>query len=184
MQINLRKAAALQTAINETIRAIKLPFTVTITQYEDESSVLDRATDQVMLAVTRRSDLTRAMYEIRQQIGEANHTNGIDALLNSIAYTAKQIEYAVAITVEPVRQPPEVIKGKLDRMRSTTEETYSTSVSTGVLTETDMALFQQSLQDLKKERLKLNDDLLAANVSTKITLSDRVVELLKRENLI
>ncbi len=184
MQISLRKAAALQLAINESIKSIKVIVTVGVDQFDDGEAVVARVLESTMANVARRGALTKCLYDIRALVGEANQTSGVNNVLNNMAYIAKQIELATEIVLSSPRMSPTVLAGKLEKSKARTDDVYATAVITGVLEQAHIDTFTKVVQDLKKTKLSLSDQLLTLNVETKITLVPNVVEILKQENLI
>lgn len=186
MQISLRKAAALQLAINEAIRGISIPLTVQVDQYEDAEARITESLVSAMDGVTRRSALTKTLYEIRLQVANANQESGVNAVLNDMAYTAKQLEYTTELASASARIDAQILSAKLEKMRLRTasEEVYGTYMTTGTLNKEDVATFTKVVQDLKKYKTSLSDKLLTLNVETKITLSPEAVEVLSQANLI
>jgi len=80
----------------------------------------------------------------------------------------------------------EVIKGRLERLKNSVETSYSyrNSVDTTVITQDMVESANQSIKNLKKEKLELNDEVLALNIKTEITLCDSDVEFLKSEGIL
>jgi len=48
----------------------------------------------------------------------------------------------------------------------------------------DMEYFKEQLRSLRKQKQKLNDEMLEANIRTEIVLTDEVVTILTEERLV
>ncbi|MCA9774826.1 MAG: hypothetical protein KC466_20565 [Myxococcales bacterium] len=77
MEISLRKAAALQLALTETLKQLRLGTTLTLSIYEEapEARIAAEA-DAWRTTLTRRGALLDALYAIRTRVGAANQTAG------------------------------------------------------------------------------------------------------------
>ena len=58
------------------------------------------------------------------------------------------------------------------------------SMDVSVISRNDHDHWTEKLQELKRTKAKLNDDLLSLNIKTEIDLPSQVVKVLKQENLI
>jgi len=83
-----------------------------------------------------------------------------------------------------------VIKGKLEKIKNDKSENrsriygYSDTVSTGVLSKEQTAQARTEILNLKKQKQKLNDEILELNIKTEIPLSDDTVATLTAEGLL
>jgi uncharacterized protein YdcH (DUF465 family) len=82
-----------------------------------------------------------------------------------------------------------VVNGKLDKIRNRKEESRSIygrddTVSTSVVGREQIDQAKAEIQNLKKQKQKLNDEVLELNIKTEIPLSDDVVATLQAEGLI
>ena len=85
----------------------------------------------------------------------------------------------------------EVIKGKLDKIRNDKGENsrrsiygYSDTVSTSVLSKEQIAQAKAEVLNLKKQKQKLNDEILELNIKTEVPLSEETVATLQAEKLV
>ena len=191
MNITLRKASALQNAIQEALRGIEVQLTVKINEFESAEEVLDQARDLALKNDQRRDDLLQALYDIRALVGEANARSGINQLLARAAYVDKRVvSLAAFLQAEAVQDSMAVVEGKLDKIKNDKGETrsriygYNDTVATGVLSRDQVTGFRKQQQELKKEKQRINDEILELNVRTEITLSDSVRSLLEAEGLL
>ena len=192
MKITLRKASALQTAIQEAVKNIEITVKVELNEFEDATAALATANAKVVAADQRRTALTKVLYVVRAQVGTANADCGINERLAKAAYVDKRIGQLTAlIGAESLQDSLTVVNGKLDKIRNDKSENsrrsiygYSDTVSTGVLVQDQIDAFKAEQLALKKDKQKLNDEVLELNVRTEIDLSDETVAVLTIEGLI
>ena len=190
MKITLRKANALQQNINEALRGIRLEPTVSITEFEDVITKIDEANELIFKEVNRQVDLNLALYTIRGLVGQANSAE-IDGLLTQIAHNEKMIALNNHLLTTPKRVALDVLKGKLEKIKSIPEDAVrssiygrTTEVSTGVFSDDAFKAFKTTVLKLKKEKQKLQDKVLELNIKTEIELPEDVVAILKAEDLV
>ena len=191
MNITLRKASALQNAIQEAIRNIEVKVNVSLNEFQDPQAMLDAANAKLIESDQRRNSLLKALYDIRAKVGQANATAGINDRLATAAYIDKRIgQIAAFFAADAVQDAMEVIVGKVDKLKNDKGESrrslygYGDSVTTGVLAPEQVAKFQTEQRELKKQKQKLNDEILELNVRTEISIADTVAELLAKEGLL
>lgn len=190
MNITLRKASALQNSIVEAIKGIKMDLTVEFNEFQDPAVELPKRNEELFAADKRRSELLLAQFSIRGLVGAANATSGVDAKLTQAAYIDKRVGQLEALASASEMTELNVINGKLDKIRNSKEDSrrglygYSDGVTTGVVTKEQVESAKAMIRDLKKQKQKLNDEILELNVRTEIALTDEVTALLKAEGLI
>lgn len=190
MKINLRKASALQNAMQDLIRSINVDFVVRLNEFQDPTAVLDARAKELTVADSRRNDLLVALYTLRAQVALTNASSGISGALARAAYTDKRIEHLTQMANSDPCQDMVVITGKLDKIRNRKEDSRASlygrddEVSTGLLSPEAIARVREILRDMKKQKQAINDEILELNVRTEIELTAEVVEVLKRENLV
>ena len=187
MKISLRKANALQTSINERIKSIVLETTVAINEFENVVSKIAAAKNKVVTNSNRRLSLYASLYDIRAKVAESNSSAGINARLTDMAHIAKLIEdLGQMISVSAVMTDVAVLDGKLSKIKNRTTESYGldTTVSTGVFTAEESEDTKKKIQDYKKSKQVIADEILELNIRTDIELTDDTVTSLKAENLI
>lgn len=191
MNITLRKANALQNSIQEAVKNIKIDLTVEINEFQNVEEVLSKANSTLVDNDGRRQKLTMALYNVRALVGTANAASGINTSLAKAAFIDKRIgqleELAKAVEITSL----EVIKGKLEKIKNDKGENsrrsiygYSDTVSTSVLAKDQIAQAKTEILNLKKQKQKLNDEILELNIKTEIPLSDEAVATLAAEGLI
>jgi uncharacterized protein YdcH (DUF465 family) len=184
MQITLRRANAVQASIQEALKSIVLVDSIAIDEFQDVVSTIDKASQQLMDSFKRQTDLLHALYSIRGGIGQANAKSGINDKLTAISFTSKRLEYLSALTSAVAKSDFKLIEAKLNKISNAKESFYDKTVSTGVLSQSEIDDFKRVIQNLKKQKVVLADEVLALNVSTVITLDDTTVTVLTKENLL
>ena len=190
MNISLRKANAIQSLINEAIRGIKIDTSIEINEFQNAQEELQRANDLLIVNDARRQKLLLALYNIRGLVGTANSNAGIDLALAKAAFIDKRITQLTELsTLSPVSDLA-VVTGKLDKIRNRKEDSRASlygrddTVSTSVVSKTQIDQAKSEIQNLKKQKQKINDEVLELNIKTEVPLSDDVVATLTAEGLI
>lgn len=190
MNISLRKANAIQTAINDTMKGIKTTLTADFNEFQDPAVELQRLNTEFFANDKRRSDLLTAQFSIRGLVGAANATSGVDAKLTQAAYIDKRIAQLETISGAEAMTEMTVIVGKLDKIRNRKEDSSRSiygredTVHTGILTKDQIDSAKAMIRDLKNQKQKLNDEILELNVRTEIVLTAEVEQVLRAEGLV
>lgn len=190
MNITLRKANAIQNLINEAIRSIKVNTLLELNEFQDTQTEIQRANDELISNDARRQKLLLALYNIRGLVGTANASSGIDLNLAKAAFIDKRIGQLEDLASASAVTNLAVITGKLDKIRNRKEESraslYGTSdtVTTSILSQEQIDQSKAEIKNLKKQKQKLNDEVLELNIKTEIPLSDDVVQTLLAEGLL
>jgi len=192
MNITLRKANAIQHSINEAIKKIEVALTVEINEFQTVEEVITKANSLLVENDTRRQKLTMALYNIRALVGTANTSSGIDTALAKAAFIDKRIGQLEELAKATEITSLDVIKGKLDKIRNDKNVEsarsriygYSDTVTTGVLSAEQITQAKAEVLSLKKQKQKINDEVLEFNIKTEIPLSEEVVAVLQAETLI
>jgi hypothetical protein len=187
MKINLRKSNAMQVAINEALKGLELVSTVNLNEFQDAAATIQLASNKFASNLARRNALLDALYEIRKAVAVANSNVGIDARLADVARLEKDIQFFAGHAKAEAVTDLAVINGRLDKIRSRTEDAYSfrgLEVATSIFTAASLENFRNTLSDAKKQKQKLQDELLELNVRTEIDLSDATVNTLTNEGIL
>ncbi len=190
MNITLRKANAIQNSINDVVKNIKVDFDVEINEFQDVESIIADAGEKMMNNDRRRQKLIMALYNIRALVGTANANCGIDTALAKAAFIDKRITQLEQLANADEMTNLDVIKGKIEKIKSLQAESrsriygFGDTVRTSVLSKEQIAQFKAEVLGLKKSKQKLNDEILELNIKTEIPLSDDVVTILQTEGLI
>ena len=187
MQVSLRKANALQVAINEALKGLEFKSDVSINEFQKPAQEIELAKQKFDRNVQRRGSLTSALYNIRTAVSSANASNKIDNLLADLARLEKDIVFYTPLAKASGQTDLEVVRGKLVKIANREGESYSfhsSEVSTSIFAETDLEAFRSNLSVAKKKKQALQDQLLEVNVRTTIELATSTVEVLKAEDII
>ena len=190
MNITLRKANALQNSINDAIKSIEFETTVKINEFQDPEVVIAEAEKIFASNMVKRDGMFNALYEIRKAVSKANDASGISQRLADVAHLEKQISFFSGLAGKPVRDEAKVIAGKLEKIRNRKEDSrasiygYGDDVSTSILEKEEVDGFKKLSAVSKKNKQKIQDEILELNVKTEITISDKAVAVLQAEGLI
>lgn len=191
MNISLRKANAVQNGINEALKGIEIKTTLELNEFQDVVAELKKANDVLFTNDSRRQRLLLALYNIRGLVGAANASSGIDMKLATAAFIEKRIGQLDTLSKLEAVTDLAVINGKLEKIRNDKSESarrsiygYNDTVSTTVVSAEQIAQVKTEIQNLKKQKQKLNDEILELNIKTEIPLSEDVVKTLSEEGLV
>jgi hypothetical protein len=191
MNITLRKANAVQNSINDAVKNIRVDLTIEINEFQNVEDTLSKANNELIVNDGRRQNLTMALYNIRALVGTANAANGIDTALAKAAFIDKRISQLEQLASGTEITSLEVVKGKLEKIKNDKGDNtrrslygYSDTVSTGVLSKEQIAQARTEILNLKKQKQKLNDEILELNIKTEIPLGDDTVATLTAEGLL
>ena len=190
MNITLRKANAVQNSINDAVKNIKIDLNVELNEFQNIEEVLGKANNELVINDARRQALTMALYNIRALVGTANASSGIDTALAKAAFIDKRIGQLEQLANASEIISLDVIKGKLEKIKSLKDEArsrvfgYGDTVTTSVLGKEQISQAKTEVLNLKKQKQKLNDEILELNIKTEIPLSEEVVKTLQAEGLL
>ena len=191
MNISLRKANAVQNGINEALKGIEIKTTLELNEFQDVVAELKKANDVLFTNDSRRQRLLLALYNIRGLVGAANASSGIDMKLATAAFIEKRIGQLETLSKLEAVTDLAVINGKLEKIRNDKSESarrsiygYNDTVSTTVVSAEQISQVKTEIQNLKKQKQKLNDEILELNIKTEIPLSEDVVATLQAEKLV
>ncbi len=191
MNITLRKANAIQNSINDAVKNIKVELNVELNEFQNVEEAITKANNTVIENDGRRQKLTMALYNIRALVGTANAASGIDTALAKAAFIDKRISQLEQLASASEITELEVIKGKLEKIKNDKGENsrrslygYNDTVTTSVLSKEQIAQAKTEILNLKKQKQKLNDEILELNIKTEIPLSEDVVATLQAEGLL
>lgn len=194
MEISLRKAAALQLSITEALSTLRMDATLTVSIYEEAPEERIRAQAQAWSqALDRRTGLLDALYDIRTRLGEANQSFGVNRILAEHARIERDVQLYVKLSQLDPREAPEILKARMERMR--TREPAPTSrfggaadpqetLQVGLFDHDEIEGFSSELRRLKRLRQKIKDELVELNAASRISLHADTVSILTNEELI
>lgn len=188
MKITLRKASALQNAVNETLKGLEVTTTVTVDEFQNAASVIEQQRTVSAQTVVRKAALLDVLYAVRKSVAAANANAGISDLLADVALLEKRIQLQSQLANASAQLEDAVLGGRLARLRESTGEARlyrsSNGVDTGVFDAETIQGHKAQLADLKKSKQALQDRLLELNVQTTIELDTKSVAVLTEEGLV
>ena len=187
MNINLRKANAIQNQILEAISEIEIKSSVTINEFQDPESEIKEAQASLIDNDRKRALLLTALYNIRGLVDQANTSSGISLLLTKSALAEKRIQQVRDLTKFSTVTNLDVLKGKLKRIseRKPDSDYYGREeVTTGVVSKDDIEKFKSELREIQKQKRKYADDVLELNVKTEIPLSEETTKILSEHGIV
>ena len=192
MEINLRKANAIQAEIRRAIQQAEAKDSVSVTEFtENVAEFVDQATIDFQNEVTRKVALTAALYNIRKSVGQANATAGINDILASVqGIDAVMAIYSNVATKQAAKGLNE-INARIEKLKTAPQDARSAiygerynNVETSVVTPEAIAQAKGMVKDLKRQRQNLQDKLLALNVNTQVTVAADDEATLKAEGIL
>jgi hypothetical protein len=191
MNITLRKANAIQNSIQEAIKGIKIEKTITLNEFQDVATELQKANTVLIENDARRQKLLLALYNIRSLVGAGNAQSGIDLALSKAAFIDKRIAQLEDFANSDEITELSVLTGKLDKIKNRKDDGgraslygYGDTISTSIVTKDQIDQAKTEIKNLKKQKQKLNDEVLELNIKTEIPLGEDAVAVLTAEGLI
>jgi len=194
MQINLRKASALQSDIQSAIRNISVD---TRGSFDERETVADEVTEAISewrTNLERKTDLINVLYGIREKVGVANAECGLNTKLTEHRRVSEQrdlLEDTIAgvkgrmLTIEQIGEKMKKIE---ERNESLKESLYARNrdleVFTDLMDKDDLNEYRRQIRSLKKLQRSINEQVLELNIRTTIVLSEAEVQVLDNEDLI
>ena len=192
MQINLRKAAAIQAEIRKAINSVKVEQNVNVTEFTaDVEAVMSKGELEFHQAIERKDALNKALFQIRAAVGRANVESGINDVLADIQLIDAQIALKSTVASAPIRKDVSEINARIVKIKQAPNsdrlalygDRYN-NIESGVVSEATANAAKAELKMLKRDRQGLNDKLLQLNVNTLIQLSDPTKLTLQEEGLV
>lgn len=191
MQINLRKANAIQAEIRKAISSVNAANTVTVTEFtQNVEAVLGKAEKEYNEAVFKKVSLNSALFKIRAAVGKANAESGINEVLAQVQELEALIAIKNGVASAQVRKDSAEISARIEKLKTSTSDRSAlygdryNNVETSVVSQVEIDKAKNDVKALKRLRQDLNDKLLQLNVNTLITLSEDTVATLKEEGLV
>lgn len=189
MQINLRKASAIQAEIKRVIASLEMRDDVRISEFAaDAFAVVSTASLEYAMAVSRKEALTIALYNIRKSVATANATAGVSEILGDIEMKdalSKLYESVAGVRTKMVEV--DELDKRLEKLRNTPpdQQRYGmTDVTSGVVSKSVIENAKTAIKTLRRQKQGLQDKLLSINVNTLITVSDADAKVLGEEGIL
>lgn len=191
MQINLRKANAIQSEIRKAISGVKVENTVTVSEFtSDVEVIVNKAAAEFIQALERKTALNNALFQIRAAVGRANAEAGVSDVLAQIENLDAKIGVQTVVATSTPRKEITEINARIVKAKSATGDRMSlygdrmSNVETSVTTEEAIRTAKEVVKQLKREKQGLSDKLLQLNVNTLIELTDPTKITLTAEGII
>jgi hypothetical protein len=191
MEINLRKANAIQAEIRKAISAVEAKDTISVSEFTaNVACEVSTAEVDYINAMTRKEALTVALYNIRKSVASANATAGVGQILGDIEKIdsiIKLLETTVSVRTRMVSV--DEISKRLDKLRNAPADSArlygrTDEVTTGVVSDIIKSAAKQRIKGMRKARQELQDKLLSVNVNTLISVSIDDTKLLGEEGIL
>jgi hypothetical protein len=191
MQINLRKANAVQAEIKKAISGVKVEMNVSVDEFTpDYKSVVVTAQQSLVKAVARKRELTKTLFEIRNQVGAANAKVGVNQVLTQVELIDADLSILTPLVNGTIGKEFTEIEARLEKAKASQADSIRASmyginkVETSVVTPSLIEDAKLLAKSFKRDKQELQDKLLQLNVNTLISLSDEAVELLQEEGIL
>jgi hypothetical protein len=192
MQINLRKANAVQAEIKKAISGVKVETNVSVDEFTpDYKSVITTAQESLVKAVRSKQLLIGSLYEIRGKVGAANAASGINEVLTQVELIDAQLAVVTPLANGTLGKELAEIEARLEKAKASPQvdslraSMYGTNkVETSVVTTAVVEDSKDLIKALKREKQSLQDKLLQLNVNTLITLSEETTGVLEEEGIL
>ena len=191
MEINLRKANAIQAEIRKAISGVKLDANASVTEFtENISAALVNATIAYQRGVERKIALTKALYNIRNSVANANATAGVNVLLGNVEALDKEMAIHSDVASQTVAKPLAEVTARVEKLKNNPSQESRlygdrfNTVETSIVTPSAIEVAKTQVKDLKRQRQALQDKLLSLNVNTLITISAADEALLTEEGIL
>jgi hypothetical protein len=179
MKITLRKANAVQAAINEAVSSLDLTTDVSVNEFQKPTEVMTSARDTFSKNLHARNNLLTALYGIRRDVARANATAGVNDTLTQVAHLEKEIGHMTRLSKLKPQVEMTVICGKLGKIKSrdsNASDSYrfgdsDNVVRTSIFEQNEIEEFRKQVITMKKRKLLLQDALLELNVKTEIEIN-------------
>jgi hypothetical protein len=186
MKISLRKANAIQAAINEMIKGLDLSTSVTLNEFETVEEQIQAVRDRFWTHTATRNKLVMALYEIRAKVAGANAATGINDMLANVAHLEKEIGFYNMLASKGAQTALRVLNGQVKKNAEAKDE-YSYSrrdVVTSIFSEDEINYFKRMAADKKRQKQSLQDALLELNVQTEIELEEGTATFLEKADIL
>lgn len=191
MQINLRKANAVQAEIKKAISGVKVETNVSVDEFtQDFKAVITTAQESLVKAVRSKQLLIGSLYEIRVKVGAANAASGINEVLTQVELIDAQLAVVTPLANGTLGKEFSEIEARLEKAKASPQDSLRASmyginkVETSVVTTTVVEDSKSLIKALKREKQSLQDKLLQLNVNTLITLSEETTGVLEEEGIL
>ena len=194
MQVNLRKANAIQAEIRKAISNVKIEMNTSVTEFTVSiADAMEKAKADFLGAVKRKEQLNTALFDIRAAVGRANAQAGVGDLLAEVERIDGKMAIIGSVANATAAKGIDELLARVNKLKATNagensrlalySDRYST-VETSVVDQASIDAAKAEVKALKRAKQDLQDKLLNVNVGTNITLSADTVTVLKEEGIL
>lgn len=186
MKISLRKANAVQNSINDMLKGLDVQTSVSLNEFEGVQDQIQVIRDRFHANLSARNSLIDALYEIRQKVAKAN-SKKINDMLAQVAKLEKDIGFNQNLAGKGSQVSLKVLEGQINKNKEAKDDGYGYSrrdIVTSIFTESEIEDYKRKVIDLKRQKQRLQDELLELNVQTEIELNKETVALLKNVGIL
>ena len=192
MQINLRKANAIQAEIRKAIAGVGSKDTISVNEFTTSIvDTLEKATEEFATSVTRKVALNTALFNIRKSVAQANATAGISDILADVELIDANMAVYSNVATKEVAKSFDELRARVEKLKAAPADARSSiygdrysNVDTSVVEQGTIDAAKQIVKELKREKQTLQDKLLTLNVNTTITISQVDEMVLKMEGIV
>lgn len=190
MKVNLRKASALQHELSALLvqesTQVSKSVSVDVTPHQLARTVKEAAQNKVLDGLDNIDRLNSAITDIRTGVGIANYSQTqVGNMLAELAEVDRGIKALKFLDNLPeVKQDGEIESWQNSSREGKTSSFYSDHITTGVLSDEDVATLGNQVRELKKRKRELKDSLLEENIKGEVLLSVETTATLKAFGLI
>lgn len=190
MQINLRKASAIQNEIRKAISAINTRTELSISEFtKDIAEEVNTANAKFMAEVGRKMELTNALFHVRSLVSQANANAGVNNLLAEIERVDSLLKIQTEVASQRVGKSVEELQARIEKIKNTPSEkslVYDryNNVETTVVMQKDIDNAKLMVKELKRMKQGMQDSLLSVNVTTTVEVDENYVAILKEEGIL
>lgn len=192
MEINLRKANAIQAEIRKAISASEAKNTISVSEFtENLAGELETAKADYVTDIKRKVALTNALYNVRKSVADANATAGINGILTEVQGIEAEMSIYSNVASQSVGKSLTEIEARLEKIKTAPQDARSAiygerynNVETSVVEQETVDTAKARVKELKRQRQNLQDKLLALNVNSLITISAVDEAVLKLEGIL
>lgn len=194
MELNLRKARKLEEKISKKVSEEQLKTSVSVRTKSTVQEIIDsyeNTSSELNLQVFNLMQLNSSRFEIRSLIGQVNESSKINSLMNereSIKNNQLLLSKLLSSSSSSIDELLDLAKSNSKALDSGETPIYSglknVTTSCSVVTKITLEKFKTMLNSLTKRLEEIEEELIQKNVSTKITIGEDMVKLLKDNSLL
>lgn len=183
MQINLRKATALKENILSKIKNLEFDAIIELNEFIPIEEQISNKFNSLNSDLKLKTQYLFVLYDIRKRISRAN-AEKIDDLLCDLALMDKLIESVSDIISAGEKQSDIVLEGNLQKLRNNPPMYGYNKISSSVLSEEFIRETNKRIDNLKRDRERLKEEILSLNITTTIELPDENLKFLEEVGIL